>query len=88
MEEKPFKEQEAVQMVTAALIGMLENNVLLGFGTEPFEGWCEDGDIFEGSEFEDECIALMHKVAPIVDKLTYDFLNLGYWYESLYHRDS
>ena len=78
MEEKPFKEAEAVCIVTETLIGMLENNVVRGFGTEPFEGWCEDGDIFADSEFEDECIALMHKIAPIVDKLTYEYLNLGY----------
>lgn len=78
MEEKTFAETEAIQIIAETLCGMLDNNVVRGFGVESFEGWCEDGDIFAGNEYEAECIELMHKVAPLIDELTYKYLNLGY----------
>jgi hypothetical protein len=59
---------------------MLNNNILNDNGNESFEGWCEDGDVFrysypdETEEFYNDCIREMKVVAPIVDRLTYDFL--------------
>ena len=70
-------EKGVVIAVTQVLIAMLENNVIAGYGTETFEGWCENGAIFD-EDGRDACIELMHKVAPVVDELTYNYLNLGY----------
>lgn len=74
---KTREEQAVVAEVTQQLINMLENNVLNANGNEPFEGWCENGDIFD-DENREACTAMMEKVAPLVDKLTYEYLNLGY----------
>lgn len=66
--------------VTETLVNMLENNIIYGYGNESFEGWCEDGDVFETSypsgdeEFQQECRRLMREIAPLVDKLTYNYL--------------
>lgn len=66
--------------VAGQIINMLFNNLIEDNGNETFEGWCEDGAIFESSypdatpEFCAECEKLMREVAPLVDKLTYDFL--------------
>lgn len=68
------------QAVTEQIITMMGNNILNKYGNETFEGWCEDGAVFENTypnatkEFYDECEKLMRKVAPLVDKLTYDHL--------------
>ena len=80
MEEKTPFEQNVVKHVTQQVINMLCNNVVYGAGVEGFEGWCEDGAIFQtGSKpLDDACVAFMRKVAPAVDELTYKFLNLGY----------
>jgi hypothetical protein len=76
-EEKTEEEKAVVIAVTQVLIAMLENNVISDNGTESFVGWCEDGDIFD-EDSHDKCVELMHKVAPLIDELTYDYLNLGY----------
>lgn len=74
---KTEEEKAVVIAVTQQLISMLYNKVIEGNGTEGFEGWCEDGDIFDEDSHE-KCIEFMREVAPIVDKLTYEYLNLGY----------
>ena len=59
---------------------MLENNIINEYGNESFEGWCEDGAVFENSypdeseEYYQECTKLMKNVSSLVDKLTYDHL--------------
>lgn len=72
--------QVAVKAVANQVINMLTNNILEDNGTEPFEGWCEDGEVFNGMapEYKEECVALMKEVAPIVDDLTYNHINFGY----------
>jgi hypothetical protein len=60
--------EETIKKVTEAIIGLLENDILQENNIEGFEGWCEDGDIFDDDE---EAIALMKEVAPFVDDLTY-----------------
>lgn len=72
------EDQKAVVIaVTRHYINMLYNNVIGDNGVESFIGWCEDGDIFdEGSH--DECVELMREVAPLIDELTYKYLNLGH----------
>lgn len=70
----------AVKEVAAQLVNMLTNNVLQDNGTEGFEGWCADGEVFDHlhGEYFDEAMALMKEVAPLIDKLTYCYLNYGY----------
>ncbi len=70
----------AVKEVTGQLVNMLVNNVLHDNGTEGFEGWCADGEVFENlhGDYFDEAMALVKQVAPIIDKLTYEYLNFGY----------
>lgn len=56
------------------IVNMFYNNFVEECGGEPFEGWCEDGDIFEdykeyGAD-EKELISLMKEVAPHVDAIT------------------
>lgn len=81
----------AVLMVTQQLINMLENDICRQNGIEPFEGWCADGEVFlptdengapveeaMETEYVKEAMRLVKEVAPLIDKLTYKFLNLGY----------
>jgi hypothetical protein len=71
------EEKAVVIAVTQHYINMLYNNVIEDNGVECFEGWCEDGDIFD-EDSREKCIALMHEAAPLIDELTFTFLNLGY----------
>lgn len=77
-EKKTDMEKAVVISVTGQLINMLENNVINDCGVEGFEGWCEDGEVFDDSPYAEQCIELMKKAAPLIDDLTYKFLNLGY----------
>jgi hypothetical protein len=71
--------QVAVREVTNQIVNMLTNNILEDNGTESFEGWCENGEVFnDHPSYKKECVALMKEVAPIVDNLTYNYLNFGY----------
>lgn len=65
--------KETKQKVAGQIINMLQNNVMHDFGTESFVGWCEEGEVFD---WDEDCIALMNKVAKIVDDLSYE-LDLG-----------
>ena len=68
------------EIITSQIINMLENNIMNDNGNESFIGWCENGDIFRDAhpnhseEFYQELEMLMKNVAPIVDKLTYNYL--------------
>lgn len=75
--EMAEEDKAVVVAVTQHYINMLYNNVIEDCGVESFEGWCEDGDIFDEDSHE-KCVELMHKVAPLIDELTYKFLNLGH----------
>lgn len=74
METKDIK-----MAVCEALINMLYNNIICDYGNESFEGWCEDGAVFETSHpnadraFIEECEKLMKEIAPLIDKLTYNY---------------
>ena len=84
MEKKTGIQKKAVCLVAEQIINMLDNNVLNDGGVEGFSGWCEDGNVFYESdepldqETIDAAILLMGQVAPLVDKLTYEWLNFGY----------
>ena len=79
-EDFPTEKLCAKSAVRGQIINMLLNNIINGNGNETFEGWCENGAVFEESypnatkEFVEECEKLMREVAPLVDKLTYDYL--------------
>lgn len=60
--------KEDVKAVVGQITNMLYNNVELGNGSEKFEGWCEDGDVFENPT--DAQIKIMNTLAPFVDRLT------------------
>lgn len=47
-------DNEIRKAVTEQLIGMLENNVLREYGTEPFRGWLEDGEVFSNNGMSEE----------------------------------
>lgn len=63
---------ETKQKVTEQIINMLTNNILEEQGRETFEGWCEDGEVFD---WDGDCIILMKKVSNLVDSLSWE-LNL------------
>ena len=75
--EMSEEDKAVVVAVTQHLINMLYNNVIEDNRVESFEGWCEDGDIFD-EDSHDKCVKLMHDVAPLVNELTYNYLNLGW----------
>ena len=61
--------KETKQKVAGQIVNMLQNNVMLDCIPETFVGWCEDGEVFD---WDEDCIALMNKVAKIVDDLSYE----------------
>lgn len=68
----------AVHRVTAQLCNMLYNNVINENGTEPFENWCTEQFDEEKPEVKLECEKLLKEVSPIIDKLCFDYLNVGF----------
>ena len=80
MEDKLHEaaQNQVIVAVAGQIVSMIENNVIEGNGIEPFDGWCEDGGVFinnGGDEvFANECMELVKKVSPIVDKLS-EYLN-------------
>lgn len=83
-EEMPENKKRIVKLVTEQVIAMLANNVLNEYGTEGFMGWLEDGDVFANSDERltkeeiEEATDFAKKIAPTIDELTYNYLNLGY----------
>ena len=65
--------------VVGQLVNMLTNDILYENGTECFEGWCADGEVFElngcNDKEVDECMVLVREIAPIVDDLVLNYLN-------------
>ena len=66
--------EEVIKNVIEQVIAMLGNDILAENGLESFEGWCENGDIFETNR--NEHIAVMKRIAPAVDNLTNIIFNL------------
>lgn len=70
--------KDAIMAVTEQIINLLDNNVLHEFNQfECFECWCEDGEVFYNNDdlsdaLVEECVDLMHKIAPSVDEMTYN----------------
>lgn len=54
--------------VVEQIVNMFDNNVVGNNGSECFEGWCEDGDVFENPT--DAQIKIMKRLSPFVDSLS------------------
>lgn len=60
--------------VAEMIIGQLENNVLQENGFESFEGWCDNGEVFENfpdldKDEREKAVSIMHTIAPDVDQI-------------------
>ena len=72
--EKPAMTDEAIKSAVAEqLAGMIDNNIVRGFGVESFRGWCEDGDVFANNGMTDDeidrAMALVDELEDAVDKI-------------------
>ena len=56
-----------IQIVVEQMINMFQNNVIEGNGVESFEGWCEEGEVFNWDEKD---ISIMKKLSPYINVLT------------------
>ena len=72
--------KDVIKAVAGQIINMIDNDVLCENGIEPFELWSDEGEVFDdganSEEFISECMELVRKVAPIVDNLTYNYINV------------
>lgn len=70
--------KEVIQAVTGQIINMLDNNILGEQGNEHFVDWCQQGEVFDDGEHDEafiqDCMELVKKVSPLIDKLTYEYL--------------
>lgn len=67
-----MERKEIVKNVVEQIINMLNNNVIEENGSECFEEWCEDGDVFDIKDsYELGChIKVMERLSPLVDSLS------------------
>ena len=65
-----------VKMVMAQVANMLTNNFTQDYvGSEPLMGWLAEGEVWDGTENEEDiekALAFAEKIAPIVDRLSYE----------------
>ena len=73
-------EKEIKLAVANQIQNMMYNDITEGYGLESFEAWCDDGEVFEeegmSKEEAEECMALVRKIAPKVDDLLLNDLNV------------
>ena len=66
---------EMKKAVAGQIAAMFENDVINENGFEPFEVWCNDGEVFaymdeeEGADFINGCMNLVRELAPMVDAI-------------------
>ena len=77
METKNVSVKErARKEVTSQLIAMLYNNILCDNGFEEFDGWCQNGEVFEllglDEETQNECMALVNKIKDKVNDIAWE----------------
>lgn len=69
-----------IMAVANQIQNMMYNNITNENGLESFEGWCEDGEVFVNNDMSEEevkeCMTLVEHVAPLVDKLMFEYLNV------------
>lgn len=66
---------EMRKAVAEQIAAMLDNDVINENGFEPFEVWCNDGEVFanmdeeSGADFVNGCMNLVHELAPMVNAI-------------------
>lgn len=66
---------EMKKAIAEQIAAMLDNDVINENGFEPFEVWCNDGEVFsnmdeeEGADFVNGCMNLVRELAPMVDAI-------------------
>lgn len=75
-----MEKEEIVKNVVEQVINMLSNNVIEDNGSESFECWCADGEVFENNGIEDvdKHCEIVSVLAPYVDALSNAIDNLIY----------
>lgn len=71
--------KSVILAVANQIQNMMYNDITCENGVECFESWCADGEVFEEAgddDFVKECMALVTEVAPIVDNLILNHLNI------------
>ena len=72
--------KEIMMAVANQIENMMYNNITCENGGEPFEGWCNKGEVFRLNDMTpkevSECMQLVEQVAPLVDKLCLEYLNV------------
>lgn len=56
-----------IKNVVSQIINMMSNNIIKDNGHEPFECWCENGEVFD---YNKDDVHIMYELAPYVDALT------------------
>lgn len=71
--------KEIVIAVTNQFVNMLVNDIIEENGTEPFVGWCEDGEVYRLNGLSEEdveaCMELSAKLGNVVDNFIFSELN-------------
>lgn len=72
--------KQIILAVANQIQNMMYNDITCENGVESFENWCNDGEVFEneGMDAADvkECMQLVKVVAPLVDDLVLNHLNI------------
>lgn len=72
--------KQIILAVANQIQNMMYNDITCENGVESFECWCNDGEVFEneGMDAADvkECMQLVKAVAPLVDDLVLNHLNI------------
>ena len=72
--------KQIIFAVANQIQNMMYNDITCENGVESFECWCNDGEVFEneGMDAADvkECMQLVRVVAPLVDELILNHLNI------------
>lgn len=74
MDAKSYS-NEIKKAVAEQIMAMLDNDVINENGFEPFEVWCNGGEVFAnmdeeaGADFVNGCMNLVRELAPMVDAI-------------------
>ncbi len=72
--------KQIILAVANQIQNMMYNDITCENGVESFECWCNDGEVFENEGMDEadakECMQLVKVVAPLVDNLVMNHLNI------------
>ncbi len=75
-----MKKKDVILAVANQIQNMMYNDINCDNGVECFEAWCADGEVFENEGLHSnevaQCMKLVREVAPIVDNLVLNHLNI------------